>query len=286
MGKLDGKVTVITGGSHGLGLEIAKKFLDEGARVVLASRSNEAVKEAVVILNKGGGQNAAGIAVDVADIEQVKNLLCFTLKTFGKLDIWVNNAGAAGPYGPTVALEPAAFYRVINTNIVGVYNGSRTAMVHFLAQKSGKLINILGAGSEKPVPYQNAYGSSKMWIRAFTLALAEETRASGVGVFAFNPGMVLTDLLTHVEVVGGYENRLKIFPKIVRMLAKPAEIPAQKAVWIASSATDGKTGLAYSLMTPWSFPMGAIREMMRPKKKGDDDTLIKLRIIPPADDIH
>ena len=68
-------------------------------------------------------------------------------------------------------------------------------MAVFLAQGSGKLINLLGQGYKGPVRWQNAYASSKIWVRSFTKALAEETRGMGVDVFAFNPGMVLTDLL-------------------------------------------------------------------------------------------
>lgn len=146
------------------------------------------------------------------------------------------------------------------------------------------IINILGAGSDKPAPYQNAYGSSKIWVRAFTLALAEETKNSGVGVYAFNPGMVLTDLLTDVEVVRGSEERLKLFPKVVRMIAKPAEVPAKKAVWLASAATDGKTGLWVKQMTPFTFPMGMLRERFRSKKAGEDEGLIKIKVVPPAED--
>jgi NAD(P)-dependent dehydrogenase (short-subunit alcohol dehydrogenase family) len=113
------------------------------------------------------------------------------------------------------------------------------------------------------LPWQNAYGASKSWVRAFTLALAEETKGSGAGVFAFNPGMVLTDLLTDVDVVAGSESKLKQFPTIVRMWARPPEEPAAKAVWLASSATDGKTGLLVSMMSPSVMAGGALREGLR-----------------------
>ena len=75
--------------------------------------------------------------------------------------------------------------------------------------------------------------------------------------------MVLTDLLTHFDVVSGSEERLKVFPTIVRMWAKPAEIPARKAVWLASSATDGKTGIEGNVFTTWVMLRGAAREGLR-----------------------
>jgi short-subunit dehydrogenase len=155
-------------------------------------------------------------------------------------------------------------------------------MQYFLAQRSGKLINILGHDYNRPVPWQNAYGASKAWVRSFTKALAEETRNSGVGVFAYNPGLVLTDLLTEVSVIEGAEDRLKIFPTIVRMWAKPAEIPAKKAVWIASSATDGKTGLLVSLFSPWTMLRGAVKEGLRLlTKKPAPNMGIQISTIPP-----
>jgi NAD(P)-dependent dehydrogenase (short-subunit alcohol dehydrogenase family) len=282
MGVLDGKVAVVTGGSRGLGLGIARAYAAEGAAVVVASRTQKSVDEAVKQLQDLGGK-AVGMAVDVADLAQVQGLAAFAISQCGRLDIWVNNAGITGPYGPTLGFKPDVFYQVIQTNLVGTYNGSRTALAIFLKQKSGKLINMLGAGHDKPLPYQNAYGSSKMWIQAFTLALARECNGHGVDVFAFNPGMVLTELLTDVEVIRGYEDRLKIFPKIVRMLAKPPENPAAKAVWLASGASDGKNGLLLSNFSPLLFFSGAIREWLRPKTAEVDET-VKIKIIPPAED--
>jgi len=281
MGVLDGKVAVITGGTRGLGLGIAEAFAQAGAAVVVASRSQAAVDMAVQHIQAAGGR-ADGMAVDVADLGQIIALAERAVAQFGKIDIWVNNAGTAGPYGPTLGNTPKEFTQVIQTNILGVYYGSRTAMEYFIPQQRGKLINILGHGYNGPVPWQNAYASSKAWVRSFTKALAEETKDSGVGVYAFNPGMVLTDLLTQVDVIAGSESKLKNFPVVVRMWAKPPEIPAQKAVWIASPATDGKTGLLISIFSPWVMLRGALGELLRALFRRPADGLdIKMRVIPP-----
>lgn len=262
MGILDGKVAVITGGTRGLGLAIAEAFAQAGAAVVVASRSQAAVDAAVQSIQAAGGR-ADGMPVDVANLKQVIALAEYAVAQFGRIDIWVNNAGTAGPYGPTLGNTPQEFTQVIQTNILGVYHGSRAAMEYFIPQHAGKLINILGHGYNGPVPWQNAYASSKAWVRSFTKALAEETKDSGVGVYAFNPGMVLTDLLTQVDVIAGSESKLKNFPTVVRMWAKPPEVPAQKAVWLASSATDGKTGLLVSIFSPWAMLGGALQELFR-----------------------
>jgi glucose 1-dehydrogenase len=281
MGLLDGKVAVITGGTRGIGLSIARAFARSGASVVVASRSQKSVDEAVQLIQKENGQ-ASGMAMDVSNLAQVQELAEFAIKHFGGFDIWVNNAGTAGPYGPTVGYEPKDFLQVVQTNILGVYNGSRTAMQYFLERRSGKLINILGRGFKGPTPWQNAYGSSKAWVLSFTMALAEETRESGVGVFAFNPGMVLTDLLTKLDVIEGSENRLINFPTVLRMWAKPAEIPAKKVVWIASSETDGKTGLLIRAFSPWVVVKGMLNERVRVLlRKPAPDIELRINVIPP-----
>jgi NAD(P)-dependent dehydrogenase (short-subunit alcohol dehydrogenase family) len=152
----------------------------------------------------------------------------------------------------------------MRTNMNGVYHGSMMAMRHFLPHKSGKLINILGAGSKKPAPNQNAYGSTKAWIRVFTLALAVEAKDRGVGVFALQPGLMDTDLLTEVVTFKEHEKRLREFmPFLIRAAGKKPEVAARKALWLASSATDGKTGLDVSVGSRLSFLLGFLREGLR-----------------------
>ncbi len=246
---LKDKVAVITGGSRGLGLGIAEAFAREGAAVVIASRSRKSVDAAVQSI-QGKGHRATGLPCDVGDLAQVEALAAHAVATFGRLDIWVNNAGLSAPYGPTAHLPSSEFQATINTNIIGVYNGSVTAIRHFVPQRSGKLINLLGRGDNQPVPFQNAYASSKTWVRSFTAALAKEYADSGVGIYAFNPGLVTTEMLSQVAAVQGYESRLAPLKNVVSILGNPPEVPAERALWIASSATDGRTGLNVQVITP------------------------------------
>jgi len=111
--------------------------------VVIASRSSNSVEAAVQQL-KDVGAKAAGIAIDVSDLAQVEDLANYAVSQFGRIDVWVNNAGTAGPYGATLGYTPEAFRQVLDTNITGVYNGSRTAMQVFLKQGSGKLTTSSG----------------------------------------------------------------------------------------------------------------------------------------------
>ena len=259
MGALDGKVAVITGGTRGLGLAMAQAFLADGAAVVVGSRNPASVETALTLLRTGGSR-IDGLAVDVAEPEQVRRLGALALERFGGLDVWVNNAGLSAPYGATMHVDPQDFLTVVQTNILGTYWGSREAMRAFLPRGSGKLINVLGRGSNGPVAYQNAYAASKAWMRSFTLSLAKEYRQSGIGVFGFLPGMVRTDMLIRPTAIAGFEDRLGVMETIVRMWAQDAKIPAQRAVWLASSATDGQTGRIVRAAGMGWMLRGALRE--------------------------
>jgi NAD(P)-dependent dehydrogenase (short-subunit alcohol dehydrogenase family) len=262
MSILTGKVAVITGSTRGLGLAIAQAYARAGAAVIISSRTAPAVDAAVESL-QSEGYRAAGLACDVADLAQVQAVRQLALDTFGGLDIWVNNAGMAGAYGPTLGVPAERYIKVIQTNIVGTYYGSIIAMQHFVGQGRGKLINMQGRGDRKPVPMQNAYAPSKTWVRSFTLALAKEYKKSGVGVFAFNPGLVDTDMLRQIDVVPGHEQDVNPLRTVIRLWGNEPSAPAQKALWLASPATDGKTGLEVNVLTPGAAALGIVRAGLR-----------------------
>jgi len=286
MGVLEGKVIVITGSTRGFGLAMAKSFASEGAQVVLSSRSQMAVDRAVAQLmeiSPPASPTAGGLACDVSDFVQVTALADYALANYGRFDVWVNNAGISPPYGPTIHVDPGEFAKTVQTNILGTYYGSLVAMRHFLERGSGKLINILGYGSTQPSPMQNAYGSSKAWVVRFTESLAKEYKDSGVGVYALNPGMMDTDLLLNVDVVAGYEHSLDRFETVLRILSQPPEKSAPKAVWLASSATDGRTGMSVKEMSMVKILGNVLRLSLdnllhRPKRPID----IHITSVPPA----
>jgi NAD(P)-dependent dehydrogenase (short-subunit alcohol dehydrogenase family) len=247
---LKDKVAVITGGSRGLGLAIAQTYARAGAKIVIASRTPRTVDLAVDSLRAAGYQ-ATGLACDVADIDQVEALAQHAIQTFGRIDIWVNNAGLSAPYGPSAHIPSREFQTVIDTNITGTYNGSIVAMRYFLAQKSGKLINLLGRGDTGSIALQNAYSSSKVWVRNFTKSLAAEYKNSGVDIFGFNPGLVKTDMLSNVHAVMGYEDKMTPLRFVAMLWGNEADVPAEKALWLASSATNGRSGLFVTVLTKW-----------------------------------
>lgn len=282
MSVLEDKVAVITGGSRGFGLAIVEAYASEGAKVVIGSRSEDVVSRAVEHFQQHGYE-VSGLSTDVGEFSQVQALADHAVDTFGHIDIWVNNAAVAGVYGPTIHVPIEDFLQTTQTNIMGVYYGSSVAMQHFMSQGYGKLINILGRGSRSPSPFQNAYASSKAWIRNFTLTLAKEYRGSGIGVFAYNPGLMDTDMLRHIDVIAGYEERVKPFETIIRMWAKSPTAATEKAVWLASQATDDRTGLEARAMGTLGFISGILREViMRLLRKPKPEATLSLRTVQPA----
>jgi NAD(P)-dependent dehydrogenase (short-subunit alcohol dehydrogenase family)/phosphohistidine swiveling domain-containing protein len=262
METLKNKVAVVTGGTRGLGFGIAKAFIREGASVVIASRSNQNVQHALEQL-RSISEKCAGFPCDISNLADTQALADFTVENFGKFDIWINNAGISCPTGPSVHVPPQMVTDLIQTNIIGTYYGSRTAMRQFLMQGNGKLINIIGKGARSPVPLHNAYASSRAWVHNYTLALAKEYKATQIGVFLLNPGLVETDMLQHLHFIEGYEHLVSTLRIVARILAKPPEFAASKAVWLASSATDSRTGLHISTLGMGAVLGGVGREGMR-----------------------
>lgn len=173
--KLKDKVAVITGASRGIGLEIARSLVGEGAIVYDISRHFKANKEMKM-----------SFTADVNDNESVENILKTIYQKEGRIDIFVNNAG----FGIAGAIESAkceSIYSLINTNLAAVINLSRLALP-YLKQTKGRLINISSVGGIVPLPYQATYSAAKAGVEIFSKALANEVRAEGVQVMCIMPG--------------------------------------------------------------------------------------------------
>ncbi len=230
---LAGRVAVVTGSSRGLGFAMARVLGRHGALVVLASRSEVDVEAAVERL-RAEGIEAWGRPCDVGALEDVEALREEAL-AHGMLDIWVNNAGASGVYGPTASTPVEDFARVVRTNIMGTFHGSRVALPVFLGQGHGDLVNVYGQGDQRPVALQNAYASSKRWVRQFTETLRAETKDSGVRVHGMNPGLVTTDMLGSVTSQAGYEQRLGGLQVVVGLWGQTPELAAQPLLRLVTS---------------------------------------------------
>lgn len=263
---------VVTGASRGLGRALAVALGERGFQVVCAARKVSSLEGTLTELDE---TRRLGVACDVRDLGQVQALAVQAQERFGRIDVWVNNAGIAGPYGPTVGLESATFKSVLETNIFGSYHGSLVAIRHFVAQDSGVLVNVVGRGDTGPVPFQNAYGSTKTWLRSFTLALAKEHAATGIGVHTFQPGLMFTALTQQVQVVDGHQDALSAFGKVLRYLGNPPDVPAKRLADLIVAAPGKKTGRA------WGLRGGILRAIPR-LFRGGPDVDVQLETIPSA----
>ncbi|WP_307305890.1 SDR family NAD(P)-dependent oxidoreductase [Pseudarthrobacter enclensis] len=232
---LSGRVAVVTGSSRGLGFAMARELGLHGAAVVLASRSDDAVAAAVERL-RAEGITASGRRCDTAALSDVEALRDEALSQ-GTLDIWINNAGVSGVYGPTASTPVADFEHVVHTNILGTFHGARVALPVFLSQGHGDLVNLYGQGDTGPVAQQNAYASSKRWVRQFTETLRLETKGTGVRVHGMNPGLVETGLLRQVACQPGYQQRLGALPVVVGLWGQSAHDAARPVLDVVTSDT-------------------------------------------------
>lgn len=189
-------VIVITGSTRGIGLGLARAFVERGHNVVIASRSAAAVEQTVAELASAGLGRVAGFACDVADSTQVEQLWDRAKTAFGSVDIWINNAGTSGPRRNVVDIGDADVAAVVATNLVGTINGMRAALPGMIAQGHGKIFNFEGFGSDgMSAPGLSVYGATKRAITYLTKSTNKEIKGSPVLLGTISPGIVVTDLL-------------------------------------------------------------------------------------------
>jgi NAD(P)-dependent dehydrogenase (short-subunit alcohol dehydrogenase family) len=192
------KSVVITGSSKGIGLGMCLEFLKHGCAVLVSSRKKTDVDEVVKTFSaEYGAEKVIGLTCDVTDISQVQALWDAAAAKFGKVDIWINNAGAVNTTLPVWEVPAEEIKTVINTNIVGHLFGVKVAMKGMLQQGSGQIYNFYGFGSndDKKPGGLGVYGTTKRAIRYLTELMVEEVTETPIQVGSLMPGTVITELM-------------------------------------------------------------------------------------------
>lgn len=188
MGRLNGKVAIVTGASRGMGAGIARRFIEEGAKVVLTDILPEVAATAREL-----GSNAHGETHDVADEARWQAIVAETLTRHGRIDVLVNNAGVL-MFKDLLSTTAADLRRILDVNVVGVLNGMRAVAPQMIKQRSGSIINNSSADGLTGANSVTAYVASKFAVRGMTKSAALELGPHGVRVNSVHPGGINTPM--------------------------------------------------------------------------------------------
>ncbi|MBI2014129.1 MAG: 3-oxoacyl-ACP reductase FabG [Candidatus Rokubacteria bacterium] len=229
MGRLDGRVALVTGASRGIGAAIARAFGREGARVAVNYHRSEAKAAAVVAAIEAAGSKALAVQADVADGPAVRAMVERAVAGLGPIDVLVNNAGIADAT-PLDQMSEDVWDRLIATNLRSVFLCTRAVLPAMLARGRGKIISVTSQLGQKGMPNHTHYAAAKAGVIGFTRALAREVGPRGIHVNAIAPGPIETDLMGPITDEFRRE-KSAIFA--LRRLGLPEEV-APTAVFLAS----------------------------------------------------
>ncbi|MEW5724763.1 MAG: SDR family oxidoreductase [Thermodesulfobacteriota bacterium] len=188
---LENKVLVVTGGSRGIGLEVARKALEEKARVVICGRKQEGL--AAAVRNLGGGDDLLAVAAHVAKDQDVEHLFSAARDKFGRVDVLVNNVGMNLLTASTAETDPGLWQKILDTNLTGAFLCSRRAATLMKEQGGGKIVSVSSVAGRRAAPGMGIYGIAKAGLEMLTKVLAFELAPFNIQVNAVAPGMVRTD---------------------------------------------------------------------------------------------
>ncbi len=241
--RLKDKVTIITGGTRGIGFATADKFLAEGAKVIIAGSSPRSAEKAVALL-KGKYPHSviAGISPDLSSLEDVKATFREVVSKYGCIDILVNNAGVSEST-PFTEYTEEMFDKVMDLNVKGVFNATRAAVECMASRHTGVILSTSSMVSISGQPSGFAYPASKFAVNGLTVSLARELGPKGIRVNAVAPGIIETDMMKAVpeEVIKPLVGRIPL-----RRMGQPEDI-ANAFVFLASEEAGYITGVVLSV---------------------------------------
>ena len=227
---LRGKVAVVTGASRGIGLAVAQRLVDEGARVTITARKEDVLAEAVESL--GGAEHAMGIAGRADDVDHQRDVVARTVEAFGAVDLLVNNAGINPAYGPLMELDPEAARKILDVNVTATLGWTRAVHDGWLREHGGAVVNIASVAGLRPAPGIGFYGVSKAALIHLTEELAVELGPT-VRVNAVAPAVVKTQF-ARALYEGREEQVARSYP--LKRLGVPDDIGSVVAFLLSDDA--------------------------------------------------
>jgi NAD(P)-dependent dehydrogenase (short-subunit alcohol dehydrogenase family) len=191
MESLTGKVAVVTGGSRGIGLGVARRLVAEGVKVAVTGKSEAHLNAARPLIEGAGPGSVETLQADVRSYDQVQHSIAATVARFGGLDILINNAGV-GIFTNVADMTPQQWAEVIDTNLTGVFYACHAAIPEMRRRGGGFIINISSLAGKNAFPSAAAYCASKSGLNAFSEALMQEVRYDNIRVSYVMPGSVAT----------------------------------------------------------------------------------------------
>ncbi len=236
---LQGKVAIVTGGSRGIGQAIAEGYADMGAKVVLASRKAEALEEVRKGIEAAGGE-ALVVPTHMGDMEGIARLVRETLDHYGTVDILVNNAATNPIFCGVGDVEEAAFEKIMEVNVKGLFFLTQKVGEVMCAKGSGAVINVSSEAGSCPTPFLGVYSISKAAVDMLTRVFAQEWGPRGVRVNGIAPGLVKTHFS---QALWGNEAILQtaLASTPLGRMAEPEEMVGL-AIFLASEASKYMTG--------------------------------------------
>lgn len=247
---LEDKVSIITGGSMGIGKAIASAFAKEGSHLVLTSRTESELETAKREIENSSSTKVEIFRADVSQPKEVTDLVDFTLTKFNTIYILVNCAGIYGPIGFVTDIDNEKWREAININLYGTFLCVRAVLPTMIKNNAGKIINLSGGGATSPLPRFSAYSTSKAAVVRLTETLAEEMREYNIDINAIAPGAVNTRLLDQALAAGEAAGK-DFLARSIRQKQEggvPPEEVAELAIFLASSKSDGLSGKLISLL--------------------------------------
>jgi 3-oxoacyl-[acyl-carrier protein] reductase len=238
--RLDGKTAIVTGGASGFGAGIVRKFVAEGARVMIADINGDAARAMAAEI----GAATLAQTVDVGDGASVNAMADAALGAFGQVDILINNAGITHLPTPMEEVSEDDFDRVMRVNMKSVYLTARALVPHMKSRRSGAILNIASTAGVSPRPRLNWYNASKGWMITATRTMAVELAPDGVRVNALNPVAGETPLLKSFMGEDTPEMRAKFLATIPMGRFSQPEDLGNAACFLCSDEASMITGVA------------------------------------------